>query len=55
MPFSIREADFLEILLRVIDRLDAIGTDGADEALGEERLHDRGEEERLDAHVDADA
>ena len=49
---SRREADFFEILLRIIDRLDAIGTDGADEALGEEGFHDRGEQERLDAHVD---
>ena len=46
------EADFLEILFRIIDRLDAIRTDGADEALGEERFHDRGEEERLNVHVD---
>src|SRR4030095_8295686 len=46
------EIDLLEIFFRVLYRLDAVGADGADESLGEERFDDGGEEEWLDIHVE---
>ena len=38
--FVERETDFLQIFSRILDRLLAVGTNGADETLGEERFHD---------------
>src|SRR5437867_2910095 len=50
--FFHRKTDLGEVIARIIHHLDTVGTNRAHKPLGDERLHDRGEQKRFYVHIE---
>src|SRR5206468_7656209 len=50
--FFHRKTDLGEVIARIIHHLNTVGTNRAHKPLGDERLHDRGEQKRFYVHIE---